>query len=415
MTKRTSTADQLLVRQMNMALLLDALRKAQPTSRARLAAQVGLNRSTVSSIITELLEMGLVCETELQVSKNGRPGMLLELNPNAGCALGVDINVDFIGVVLADFTMNVRWRRYVRSNPEDPERVIIGRAMDMASEALAECDRLGLRQLGIGIGVPGLVDEESGVLRFAPNLHWRNVPLREMWARRFNLPVFLENDANAALLGEHFCGVARGVDHLFYLNASRGLGGAVMVDGRLMRGASGFAGEVGHMKVDPEGRECGCGRRGCWETVAGQRAVAIRVGERIALGEKSDLLADLVVGDQESLNFAVAVEAAEKGDLLALDVLTEIGTKLGMGLANLVNVLNPQMIVLGGALSLASPFLLPEIERVIQEKALPELRQGLRVEASANKNDACLIGGVAMVLTRLLREPTLVRSASAAA
>jgi len=169
------------------------------------------------------------------------------------------------------------------------------------------------------------------------------------------------------------------------------------------------------MKVESQGRECGCGRRGCWETVAGQRAVAVRVAERIAAGEKSDLLSDLSQGDLESLTFAAAVEAAEQGDQLACEVLEEIGGKLGMGLANLVNVLNPQMVVLGGALSLASPFLLPEVERVIQEKALPELRQGLRVEASANKDDACLIGGVAMVLTRLLREPTLVRSAPVAA
>jgi predicted NBD/HSP70 family sugar kinase len=261
-----AAADQGLIRKLNTAVILDILRRHAPLSRAELAARTGLNRSTVSIIVNSLIEEGFVQETDLQSPKIGRPGMLLMLNPKGGFAVGVEIGVDFISVILTDFVANVLWRGRVLSDPVEDQIRVIDRASELTQQAIDTGLEQGLRPLGIGLGVPGLVDIRQGKLVFAPNLRWTNVPLRLMWSQRFDLPIFVENEANAAALGEYYFGAARGVNSFIYLSAGIGLGGGVLIDGKLFRGSNGYAGEVGHMTVDPEGELCGCGKRGCWET-----------------------------------------------------------------------------------------------------------------------------------------------------
>jgi glucokinase-like ROK family protein len=401
-----ATADQLFIRRLNTALVMDCLRTHGPLSRAGLSAAVGLNRSTVSSVINDLLEENFVREIGLQPSERGRPGMLLELNPDGGCAVGVEIGVDFLSVVLTDFIAQVLWRQRITSNPQDEQSAIIERAEGIVQEALEIGEGRGLRLLGIGLGVPGLVDIRQGNLVFAPNLRWRNVPFRQMWTRRFHLPIFVENEANAAALGEYYSGVARDVQNLIYLSAGIGLGGGIIIKGKLFRGSGGYAGEIGHMTVDPDGEICGCGKRGCWETVVGPRAIVRRVKEALESGGKSQIRT-LVKNDLNRIDVDVVVRAAQAGDLVALTALEEVGVQLGIGIGNLVNTFNPQMVVLGGVLSLASPFLLPVIEETVQEHALEQPYEIVKIAASAHGADACVMGAVALVLDDILREPVL--------
>jgi glucokinase-like ROK family protein len=401
-----ATADQLFIRRLNTALVMDCLRTHGPLSRAGLSAAVGLNRSTVSSVINDLLEENFVREIGLQPSERGRPGMLLELNPDGGCAVGVEIGVDFLSVVLTDFIAQVLWRQRITSDPQDEQSAIIERAEGIVQEALEIGEGRGLRLLGIGLGVPGLVDIRQGNLVFAPNLRWRNVPFRRMWTRRFHLPIFVENEANAAALGEYYSGVARDVQNLIYLSAGIGLGGGIIIKGKLFRGSGGYAGEIGHMTVDPDGELCGCGKRGCWETVVGPRAIVRRVKEALESGGKSQIRT-LVKNDLNRIDVDVVVRAAQAGDLVALTALEEVGVQLGIGIGNLVNTFNPQMVVLGGVLSLASPFLLPVIEETVQEHALEQPYEIVKIAASAHGADACVMGAVALVLDDILREPVL--------
>jgi glucokinase-like ROK family protein len=402
-----ATADQALVRKLNTSLIMDCLRTHGPLSRAGLSAAVGLNRSTVSSLIRDLLEENFVREIGLQSSeKSGRPGMLLELNPDGGCAVGVEVGVDFISIVLTDFVARVLWRQRVASDPQEEQKVIFKRAEGMIRQALDFSDAHGLRSLGIGVGVPGLVDIRQGSLVFAPNLHWRDVPLREMWTQRFDLSVFVENEANAAALGEYYFGVARDVQNLIYLSAGVGLGGGIIIKGKLFRGSGGYAGEIGHMTVDPDGELCGCGKRGCWETVVGPRAIVRRVKEALETNAESQIPA-LVNDDLNRIDMDVVVQAAQAGDTVARTALEQVGVQLGIGVANLVNAFNPEMVVLGGALSLASPFLLPVIERMIREHALALPCAGVEVATSAHGADACVMGAVALVMDDILREPLL--------
>ena len=399
-----ATADQGLIRKLNTAVLLDALRRFAPLSRAELAARTGLNRSTVSIIVTSLIEEGLIQETDLQSSKVGRPGMLLELNPKGGFAIGIELGVDFISIILTDFIARVQWREQVCSDPNEDQITILDCAATLTQHALDYGLSQGLRPLGIGVGVPGLVDLRQGKLIFAPNLHWNNVPLRLIWSQHFNLPIFVENEANAAALGEYYFGAAQGVDSFIYLSAGIGLGAGIVLDGKLFRGSNGYASEVGHMTVDPNGELCGCGKRGCWETQVGPRAVLRRVRKTLESGVPS-ALCDLVEGDLERISFESVVQAAGQGDSVALRALHEVGERLGIGVANLVNVFNPELIVLGGALNLASTILLPIVERLIRENALTPACENVRVAASAHGIDACLMGAVALVLDDILREP----------
>jgi len=402
-----ATADQILVRKLNTSLIMDCLRTRGPLSRAGLSAAIGLNRSTVSSLVKDLLDENLVHEIGLQSSeRSGRPGMLLELNPDGGCAVGVEIGVDFISIVLTDFVARVLWRQRVVSDPQDEQEVIIERAEGMIRRALDTGSKHGLRPLGIGVGVPGLVDIRQGRLVFAPNLCWRDVPLRELWTRLFDLSIFVENEANAAALGEYYFGVARDVQNLIYLSAGVGLGGGIIIKGKLFRGSSGYAGEIGHMTMDPDGELCGCGKRGCWETVVGPRAIVRRVREALDMNAESQICA-LVDDDLSRIDVDVVVQAAQAGDAVARTALEEVGVQLGIGVANLVNTFNPEMVVLGGALSLASPFLLPVIEEMIGQHALAGPRASVEVAASAHGADACVMGAVALVLDDILREPLL--------
>ena len=402
----SATADQALIRKLNTAILLDALRRFAPLSRADLAARTGLNRSTVSIIINNLIENGLIQETDLQSSKIGRPGMQLELNPRGGFAIGLELGVDFISVILSDFAAQVLWREQTHSHPNEDQIIILDHAANLTQQALDFGLSQGLRPLGIGVGVPGLVDLRQGKLIFAPNLHWSNVPLRLIWSQRFNLPVFVENEANAAALGEYYFGTAQGVNNFLYLSAGIGLGAGIVLDGKLYRGSNGYASEVGHITVEPNGELCGCGKRGCWETQVGPRAVLRRVRKTLEDGATS-LLFDLVAGDLEHLSFERVVQAADQGDSVALSALQEVGERLGIGVANLVNIFNPELIVLGGALNRASTILLPIVERLISENALPPACENVRVVASAHGTDACLMGAIALVMEDILREPIL--------
>jgi len=401
---RPTTADHALVRKVNASLILSHLRLNAPLSRAELAGWTGLNRSTVSLIINELIDQGFVHETMRQDPKIGRPGMLLQFNPDAGFAIGVEMGVDFITVIATNFIAEVIWRQTELIGADEEQIAIMERAEQMISAAMDFGRDHGLRPLGIGVGMPGLVDAHQGKLVFAPNLKWVDMPIRLIWTRRFNLPVFVENEANCAALGEHFFGVAHDIDDFIYLKTGVGLGGGIMIGGRLFRGATGFAGEIGHITLYEGGDTCGCGRRGCWETYVSPTALVHMICVRIDSGESS-LISELVQDDLSKLDLDVIIAAARQGDAVTLKVLEQIGVHLGVGISNLVNIFNPQLVVLGGALSLLGKWLIPIIKNSLQANILPPLRDSIRVESSPQGLDACVLGAVALVLDDILREP----------
>ncbi|MBN1660449.1 MAG: ROK family transcriptional regulator [Anaerolineae bacterium] len=414
MKGRYRTGDQTLLREINLSTVLRYLHSRAPLSRSGLADLTGLNKTTVSSLVEELLDRELVCEVGIDNSRAGRPATLLDLNPDAGAIVGVALGVDFVAIVLSDFRGNIRWRRRQVTDPTQSCETMLALTLDMTEEAVAaNRDHGALRLLGLGIATPGTVNVDEGVLIFSPNLQWHNVPYRAIFQARLALPVLVDNDANAAALAEHMFGVARQAQTFVSIFAGVGVGGGLFLNGELYRGAGGLAGEIGHTNFALEHyrRPCRCGHRGCWETTVAQDSVVERIRGRLVAGRQS-LVAQLMAERNAPPTLAMVVEAAHAGDGQAIEVLAETGHLLGVGIANLINIFNPEMIVLGGPLSTAGDYLLPAIHQAIENSTLPEIRAQAQVVLSAFGADASLIGAVALVVDDILARPSSVERLS---
>ena len=256
--------------------------------------------------------------------------------------------------------------------------------------------------LAVGVGAAGLVDASDGVLRFAPNLAWRDLPIAARMRDALNLPCQVDNDANVAAYGEYRFGAGRGYRHMLLVTVGTGIGGGIVSDGRLFRGAHGFAAEIGHIIVEPDGPLCGCGNRGCWEQVAAGRAID-RMGEREAR-EHDSTLRRLAGGDPEKVTGRLVTEAASLGDAAARRILAEAGRRLGQGIAGLVNVLDPQVVVVGGGAIVAGDLLLDPARAAFREAVEgPEHRPGIPIVAAELGNDAGAVGAAALALEELGR------------
>lgn len=414
MKQRYRTGDQAWVRERNLAIVLTYLWEARgPISRPHLTRISGLNKSTIGSLLAQLQSWGFVRESGVSDRQRpGRPGMLIDINPDAGRLIGVEIGVDFISVALADMKADIVWQRRVE-NTEDGELLVglgqtqvLEQTERMIQEAIQQAALCQCRLFGLGVGVPGLVDRASGTLLFAPNLGWSNVPLHDMWQSRFGIPVIVENEANAAALGERMLGAAQQVDNFVYLSAGVGLGGGLMIGGNLYAGDGGFAGEVGHMTLVPDGPPCKCGSRGCWEVLIGPNAIVDQVRRAAAEGHTPGLLALPGVDQQvEAIRIGHVLEAAAQGEPAVLEVMDTVGHYLGIGIANLVNAFNPSLVVLGGVLSLAGPYILPGAQQEISARALAAPCKELCITLSPFMLDACVMGEIALVLRKILDNP----------
>jgi glucokinase-like ROK family protein len=401
---RHRTGDHALIRQINLSAILYHLRESAPISRAALAEITGLNKTTVSSLVRELIEDEFAREVGLESGAVGRRAMLLQLNPAAGCIVSGEIGVDFIAVIAADFAAEVIWRRQISINPAMGQDAIVKQTVALLKQAVEEGSSSCHALLGVAVGVPGLVDQETGMLSFAPNLGWKDVPVRSVLQQAFDAPVFVDNEANLAALGEHYYGAAQGYEEVLYISVGVGLGGGVVHGGQLCRGVTGVAGELGHMTMDPDGELCNCGNRGCWETLVSQQALVRRIQQAIDSGQSSQL-SEAVNGDYSRLTVPLIVDAARASDAVAVSTLAWIGHNLGIGMASLVNALNPELVVFGGVLSLAWDFLLPAVMEEMQSRALRWNREAARVVLARHRFDACVMGGVAQVLQDILTEP----------
>lgn len=392
------TGDQALVRQINMSLVMNILRTQAPISRAALAQATGLNKATVSDLIFDLIERGLVREVGMKSSGTGRPATLLTLHPSAGFIASCEIAVDFIEVMVTDFAPQVIWQIKEKTSPDMGQRALLERTLVLLRQGIKKGKAVANSLLGVAIGVPGVVDFETGTLLFAPNLGWNNVALLDFFEQaNLGAPVFVDNEANLAALGEHYFGAAKGYDEVLYLSGNIGLGGGIVRDGHLCRGANGVAAEFGHMTMQPDGELCNCGNHGCWETQVSQKALYRYVHEIIASGQ------DSILGkDYENYTVEAIVEAARQGDSVAIQALEKTGRFLGIGIASLLNALNPEMVVLGGMLSLAADFLLPVVHDEIQKRSLRWNREVVQVVRAAHGSDACVKGGIAAVYQSVL-------------
>jgi predicted NBD/HSP70 family sugar kinase len=398
--------EHLHVRRHNLSLVLRLLDTQGPRSRADLAKATGLTRATLSSLVADLIDRGLVREIGRGVDQRvGRPATLLEVDGGHVVTVGVELNVAYTSVRANDLsgaTLYERRRPIPDASTDVDELVpVLVHELTRAIKAVEEGDR---RVVGVTIAVPGIVNANTGVVILAPNLGWRNVPLLALLDAELGsrVPLAMDNEANLGAIAEYRVGHIAGTEHLAYLFVSTGVGGGIIVGGSLLRGASGAAGEIGHMTVDEHGAPCACGARGCLETVLGLQSLL-----RAAVPDAAE---ELLANHHLSIEARVAAVAAraQAKEPAVLDGLRRVGHQLGMGIANLVDVLNPECVVLGGLVVDLAPWLMPSALRAFQAHALSDSAQHCRIELSTLGYSASGLGGALFAAERIFADPTLV-------
>ena len=387
MSSRKTGLNTTLIRQLNMARLFHALRLHPHSSQRELARTTGLDRATVSAVVTELEAKGLVRRTVKENRRPGRPEVSLSISVEAGFLLGARLEPNGIRLIATTLTGEPLASLQVPGSLDAEAAVdgLVRGVYDLLEKAGIEAERVH----GLGVGVPALMSE-GGRLAYAPNLNWRNVWLRDLISGRLPFPVYFDNDTKAAALAEKLFGCCRDVRDFLYVAGHSGVGGGLYLGGTLYRGRNGFAGEVGHLKVRRGGRLCSCGARGCLEAYISERAILER------LAEQGVTLPDLTT----------VAAAAESGDERVTQVLRETGELLGEAAADLVNLFNPELIVLGGNFTLVADHTLAALERTLERDALAAPLAASRVMVSPLGTEAVPMGGVALALEGFLSLPS---------
>jgi glucokinase len=312
--------------------------------------------------------------------------------------VGIDLGGTKISTGLVNEQGELVLHDYRETAAEEGPDAVIEQMVNAARQVIDHADVDREQVMAVGVGAPGPLDIGAGLVISPPNLPgWDRVPLCERIAEALALPTFLENDANAAALGEHRFGAGRDTTPMIYVTVSTGIGGGLILDGRIYHGASGAAGEVGHQTILPNGPLCGCGNRGCLEVLASGTAVARVARERARRGVPTRIV-ELVDGDLEAISARVVAQAAAEGDREAEAILSEALNYLGIGMANVVNMFNPELIVIGGGLTKVGEPLFEAVRRGIIRHALPAPREGVRVTAAELGDHVGVIGAGAVAL-----------------
>ncbi|XOK59215.1 ROK family protein [Paenibacillus elgii] len=387
------TGDLQLMKKINKYLVLDTIRHHYPISRADISVKTGLNKTTVSSLVTELIDSHFVTEIGLGESSGGRKPMMLLFNQRAGYAIGVDLGVNYILAMVTDLGGAVVKEKKIEMTDLNVETV---------TEKLKKCIHSLIKKtpaspygiIGIGVGVPGLVDDQGYVLS-APNLGWTDVPLQEMLQQEFNLPIAIDNEANVGALGEKEFGAGRSVSNMIYLSVGIGIGAGIILNDALYRGVSGFSGEVGHMTLAQDGPLCGCGSRGCWETFASEKAL-IHQAKALQLVAEKIQVAEAI----DKINLNTLLHLAKRGHRPVIDLFARTGHWLGIGITNLVNVFNPELIVIGNRMSLASEWIADSIRGTLNSHGLSFHRQKMNVVYAQLGMNSSAAGAASIAINR---------------
>ncbi len=385
------------LRRVNRALVLRCIYFSAPISRLAISRHSDLSPATVTIIVNDLLAKGIIVEAGSEDSAGGRPRQLLSINGAYGYFVGVDTGETHLQVELFDLALRACAVVRVPMLPGNttPQQVVaaLGTTID---RLLAEQGVARARVVSVGVGVPGLVDPETGVSIFAPNWGWHNVHLAALLTARLGLPVHLDNGAKAIALAEMWFGAGRQMDSLAVLLIGTGVGAGIITNGSLYRGATNSAGEWGHTTLELLGRPCRCGSRGCLEAYIGAPAIIARLSE-------SDPHSPLIQADDQTATIAAVIAAARAGDPTATAILSSATHYLGAGIANLINLVNPRAILIGGWLGLQLfDYIRPELQQVVQRYALAQPAGSTQIRACDLGAAAPSLGAACLALDHFL-------------
>lgn len=386
--------------------ILSLIHEGSNYSRLDIAKKTGLSPSLITSLVRRLVERGLVTETTPISSVVGRKPIPLEIRGDAGYLVGVDIGSYYTHAVITDLNGKIIHKRKIETDIPDGRVAVLRRVFKCVHDSIdaARVSRSSI--LGAGIAHSGVIDTENGVVHSFPRpgqmAEWKNVPLQSIFEREFKIPCRLEDSVRTMAIAERVFGLGKGVSDFLFVQVGMGIGAAFYINGELYRGGGGKAGEFGHITVDEDGPLCSCGNNGCLESVASCAAIIQSGRTAIERGVDSKIR-DLAGGDLSRISVELIAQAASENDSLAFRVLQEAASYIAVGLADLVNLLNPRLIIFGGALFRAAPQLLTDpLKRVIRQRSLEKSANDVQLKVSSLGSEASALGASRVISVRAL-------------
>jgi predicted NBD/HSP70 family sugar kinase len=388
--------------------ILQLIHSRSNYSRLDLARKTGLSPALITSIVRGLIERELVSEAPAVSSLVGRKPIPLEIRGDAGYVIGVDIGSYYSRVVITDMKGGIVYKHQIETGIPDGRVRVLQRVFECVHHAIEAAKVSHEKILGMGIAHSGVIDTERGLVLSFPRpgqmTQWQNVPLQAIFEDEFHVPCLLEDSVRTMATAERSFGLGRDVDDFLFVEVGMGIGAAIFVEGKLYRGGGGKAGEFGHITVDENGPLCSCGNNGCLESVASCAAI-IQAGRFAVERGVDSRIRDLAGGDLSQISIEVIAQAAAKNDSLAFRVLQESSSYIARGLADLVNLLNPRLIIFGGALFRAAPQLLADpLKRIIRQRSLEKSSNDVQLELSPLGGEAGALGASRMIATRALKD-----------
>lgn len=399
-----------LIRDINRNLILNLIKSRGPISRSELAQVSGLSPAAITGITGDFVASGLVEESGEGESRGGRRPVLLRLNHRAGFVVGLKLMEEAVTCAVTDLDAQVLHHQVTPLPGEEEHSLesILPLLIQAIEDTLAASGVDVERVLGIGIGMAGVVDGNTGTCRYSPFFGWRDVQIAEPIATHFDLPVYLENDVNTLTIAEQWFGYGHDVDHFAVVTVGRGVGAGLVVNGQIVRGAFGGAGEFGHIPLTADGPLCDCGKHGCLEALASDPAVLRRAAAGLAGGVESQL-----AGRGRALTMEEIAAAAAAGDAFAQELLRDAGHWLGVGVATLINLLNPQLVIVGGEGIRAGEWRLQAMQAAIEQEVFDGLADGVDFIIEPSGDEVWARGAACVVLGEIFKSPVHRRAAIA--
>jgi len=393
-----------LVKQHNLQVILLSLLYEPILSRVQLAKRTKLSNTTITNLITELIGQGIVKEingkdAEIDEARPvGRPRTSIYLDPNARYVIGIHIGIGIFRVGLANLRAEILFNHTQNFSIDSPASEVLDKIITNVEEVIDESGVPRRKILGVGVGASGLVDFTTGVNLLAPNLDWHNVPLRDQLQEKLNLPVIVDNNVRNMAIGETYFGAGIGVESVAFVYGRTGVGAGLTFKGRVFRGSSKGAGEIGHsIMLVHNGEPCQCGNNGCLETLLSESVILREAGE-IAKLNPDGIMSNIQKNSPDCSPIECVFEAARQGDIQVQKIIEERAYYLGVALANLVNLFNPELILLGGIFSLGQDLFLPTVSNTIQKLAFGGMGKNISLKATTFGWKAGVTGAAALAL-----------------
>ncbi|MFC7393942.1 ROK family transcriptional regulator [Scopulibacillus cellulosilyticus] len=401
MTQKLLAGSFQLMKSLNRSLILNKIRTEGPISRAEIAKQTKLTPPTVSNIVKELIDSDIVIESNQGESRGGRKPTMLIINAKNFFVIGIDVSPTSIYSVITNLNAGIIDSVFIDIIHPVTNESLLSLLSNSVKQLLNQNKQINHEHiLGIGVAMHGIVDIENGIAIYAPGLKLRNIPIKEHLESEFNMTVKIENDANSMALGEAWFGNGYDIGDFVCVNVGQGIGAGIIINGKLLHGNEFLSGEIGHMTIDIDGPKCSCGNYGCLEALAAGPYIAERAKKQLVMGEES-MLIEMTDNNLDQLTGELINQAALQGDQFCIKLLKQTGKYLGIGLSNLIHIVNPSCIIMGGGVTKSGDILLDSIKDTISQRGLTDQAKATQVMLTKLGDQAAVIGAVCLMLVEL--------------